>query len=152
MNVSMWSERWQDPVERAAAIERAVRRGGAVVRRGGDFDPWDLEVRGGLLGGARARVAVEEHGAGRQLVRVRSWPRLSTPAVVLWALLWVLAAGAVRDGAWAAAALLGGLGGFLLVRMLRECDAAAAALLRGLGQKETGGAADPAQSGDRGAP
>ena len=55
---------------------------GAVVRSGGDWDRWDLQVRGGLLGGAGLRMAVEEHGAGQQLVRVRSWPAPRTGALL----------------------------------------------------------------------
>ena len=61
----------------------ARHRGGAAAQtaawssHGGDFERWDLHVRGGMLGSMRLRVAVEEHGAGRQLVRIRSWPRFS---------------------------------------------------------------------------
>ena len=31
--------------------------------QGGDYDRWDLEIRGGLLGSLRTRMAIEEHGA-----------------------------------------------------------------------------------------
>ena len=34
-------------------------------------------ARGGALGSCQLRMAIEEHGAGRQLVRFRLWPRLS---------------------------------------------------------------------------
>jgi hypothetical protein len=37
---------------------------------GGDFDSWDLEVRGGLLGRARILLAQEEHGGGQQQLRI----------------------------------------------------------------------------------
>ena len=48
-----------------------------MIFSGGDFERWDLHVRGGMLGPMRMRMAVEEHGAGRQLLRIRSWPRFS---------------------------------------------------------------------------
>src|SRR5207249_12219416 len=35
---------------------------------------------GGPLGSARMFAAVEYHGDGRQLLRIRSWPRCSAPA------------------------------------------------------------------------
>ena len=61
------------------------------VVRGGDIDRWDIQVRLGPLGSARLRVAVEEHGQGRQLVRYRVWPRWSRaaaadrrPVLALW--------------------------------------------------------------------
>src|SRR5262249_17374393 len=79
----IWSERWRAPGATLEAVEAALQAHGARVVRGGDFDRWDFEVRGGLLGGARTRMTVEEHGAGRQLIRFRSWPRASTVALVL---------------------------------------------------------------------
>ena len=65
------------PTSACARLEKALRRIGGVVFSGGDYERWDLYVRGGMLGSMRLRVAVEEHGAGRQLVRIRSWPRFS---------------------------------------------------------------------------
>src|SRR5205814_174842 len=61
---SIWSEEWRSVHERLAAVEEDLVREGAVVQRGGDFDRWDLEVRGGLLGSARMLMAIEEHGGG----------------------------------------------------------------------------------------
>ena len=55
----------------------------AAVKRGGDFDRWDLEVRGGLLGCIRAVAMIEEHGAGKQLFRLRAWPQIPRPAIGL---------------------------------------------------------------------
>ena len=86
--LTIWSEDWQPSANRLGAIELALQRAGARVLRGGDYDHWDLEVRGGMLGMVRLRMAIEEHGAGQQLVRVRSWPRWSGPgfaAMLLWA-------------------------------------------------------------------
>jgi hypothetical protein len=51
-----------------------MRSTGAVVLHGGDYDAWDLEVRGGLLGRSRLQMATEDSGSGTQLVRLRSWP------------------------------------------------------------------------------
>src|SRR5437867_238724 len=79
---TIWSERWQGPEERLQAIEVALQARGARVLRGGDYDRWELEVRGGLFGAARTRMAIEEHGAGKQLVRFRSWSRCSTKGCV----------------------------------------------------------------------
>jgi hypothetical protein len=58
--------------------------------RGGAFDRWDLEVLGGALGAVRVRTAIEEHGGGRQLLRVRAWPRVPRPVAVAGALVAVL--------------------------------------------------------------
>ena len=73
---AIWSEEWQPIETRLAEIERVLFRKRAAVKRGGDFDRWDLEVRGGLLGQVRAVGMIEEHGAGKQLFRLRAWPQI----------------------------------------------------------------------------
>src|SRR5207248_9522036 len=94
-----WSEQWIDPSDWLRSFERGITAGGAVVRRGGDFDGWDIETRGGVLAGVRVTTAVEEHGAGRQLVRVRCRPTWSRAALAIALLLLVLACVAGIDGA-----------------------------------------------------
>lgn len=79
--ISIWDERWKSSDQRLKQLEEVLRESGAVVLNGGDFDRWDLEVRGGMLGSARTLMTVEEHGGGKQLVRFRLWPRVSCAAV-----------------------------------------------------------------------
>src|SRR2546422_774734 len=83
-------EIWLSPTQWLKAVEQRVRVAGGTVLRGGDFDPWDLEIPGGIFGSSRLQMAVEEHGAGRQLVRFRCRPRQAPFAL---ALLTLLAAG-----------------------------------------------------------
>jgi hypothetical protein len=125
-----WSEEWIAPSDWLRSFEREITAAGAVVRRGGDFDAWDLETRGGVLAGVRVTTAVEEHGAGRQLVRMRCRPTWSTPALALTVLLLALAAIAAIDGAAVAAAVLAVLGGVLGLRMLAEASSASALTAR----------------------
>jgi hypothetical protein len=142
---TLWSKRWQEPTARLRAVETALRAGGAVVVPGGDHDRWDLAPRGGLLGAARLLVAVEEHGSGRQLVRVRAWPRVAPKALALVLVLAGLAAGAALGHAWVAAALLGAAALLLALRAVGECAAATAAVLRALDRAH--GSHDSAYSG-----
>jgi len=102
---TVWCEEWAAVEDRLQGVEERLRGARLRVRRGSDFDAWDLEVRGGVLANARVRMAVEEHGAGRQLLRFALLPRLSRAgvgAIALTALLW---AAAGFDGAVAAAAI-----------------------------------------------
>jgi hypothetical protein len=122
-NHQIWSETWQAPEERLAALEGALRERGASVRRGGDFDRWDLELRAGLLGSVRIDLVCEEHGQGKQLVRVRIWPKATNFALMLIVALTTVAA---LDAAVAAStgALICGIPAWLLaLRTAQECAA-----------------------------
>jgi O-antigen biosynthesis protein len=122
---TIWSERWRTSEEWLQLVEAALRAMDATPLRGGDYDRWDLEVRGGRLGAARLRIAVEEHGAGRQLLRLRAWPRVAPAGLVVMLLFAALSVGAAFDGAsWVASALLGTGAAMLALRMLWECAAA----------------------------
>jgi len=132
----LWSERWRPPEAWLESLEANLRRKGAVVLRGGDFDDWDLEVRGGLFGAVRLRMAVEEHGAGKQFLRFRSWPRFSLPGVTLGLMFAALSSGAGIDHSRAACALLGAIGLAVAWRTLQECGNAKARVLRSLGKLE----------------
>jgi hypothetical protein len=77
-------------------------------------------------------MAVEEHGAGRQLVRFRAWPRGSALWVTICTLLALLAGGAAADGARVGCAMLGTTALVIGVRMYRDCAASMAAVLAAL--------------------
>jgi GT2 family glycosyltransferase len=101
---SIWHETWASCEQRLESLEKRLTAAGAVVRRGGAYDRWDLSVGGGLLGGARLRATVEEHGSGKQMARYRVWPRASTGAAVVVGFCAVASAVA---GAWRAGAACG---------------------------------------------
>ncbi|MBA2439808.1 MAG: glycosyltransferase, partial [Thermoleophilaceae bacterium] len=103
---ALWSERWCSPEDRLRTLEAKLRQMGGAVVRGGDFDRWDLTVRCGALSCVRVRTAVEEHGAGRQLVRVLLTPRPSSTPLVLALVTLALGLVAALDGAALAAAVL----------------------------------------------
>lgn len=126
---TIWSERWRSPNEWLMSIETPLTEAGASVFRGGDFDRWDLEIRGGVLGTVRARVLVEEHGAGKQLVRVRAWPRWHPAALLIFLVNILVTLGAAHDGALQGALVFGGLAAFYLLATVVEWSAAMAALL-----------------------
>jgi hypothetical protein len=88
-------------------LESQLRDQGAVTLRGGDFDRWDLKVGVGIFGCACLRMAIEEHGAGRQLVRFRLAPRWPGPTLAMTLLFLTLAVTAGVDRSSVAAAILG---------------------------------------------
>ncbi len=77
---------------------------------------------------ARTRMAIEEHGAGRQFVRFRVWPTVSAGGIVAALALAVLAAAATSDGAGLAAGILGAGALFVAIRVVWECGSAQAVI------------------------
>ena len=128
--VNRWCEgNWQSAERRLKAIEEALRDSGAAVVRGGDYDRWDLAVRGGLLGAARMLMGVEEHGDGRQYVRMRIWPTAKPATFLVACLFAALAMVAAVDLEWTAWALLNVPAVFLVARTFYECGSAMASIL-----------------------
>jgi ABC-type multidrug transport system fused ATPase/permease subunit/GT2 family glycosyltransferase len=121
---SAWREEWESPEARTQTLAAWLKRQEAAWSPGGDFDPWDFEVRGGLLSSARLLSTVEEHGWGRQLVRFRVWPRISAFALFAIGALGALALATAIAGAWPAAGALGLIAGLTAVRAIWEAGLA----------------------------
>jgi glycosyltransferase involved in cell wall biosynthesis len=125
---SVWYETWQSGEQRLESLEKQLRDKGVVVVRGGDYDRWDLELRGGVVGAARVRLAVEEHGSGKQMVRYRTWPKWTLRGWIVAGICAGAAAGAGADQLWTACAVLGALAVAMAARAVVECGAAMAAM------------------------
>jgi hypothetical protein len=125
-----WSETWGSPQARLQELEAALKGQDAVVRRGGDFDDWDLEVRGGLLGSARLKIVAEEHGQGKQLVRLRVSPRHRWIGFAFTLVLTSLTIAAARASAWVASGTLLTLAILPLLLSLRDCSMAVGLTLK----------------------
>jgi len=124
-------------------MEATLRSQGACPRRGGAFDHWDLEVCGGTLGAARLFMAVEYHGDGRQLLRIRWSPRWSITGLALTSAFTLLSLAAARDQCWLVAGVLGGGALLLLAVSLRDCAGATAAFLAAVRRIEKDDKHDP---------
>ncbi len=145
---TVWSEQWHDPLQRLQSIEKELRTLGVSVQRGSDYDNWDLEVCGGLFTHARMRMAVEEHGSGRQLARFRAWPRCSYGGLGLifcFALLCFIAA---LNDSWIICAIFGAITILLFVRIFEEGARSMAMLLQAVKQREKGAGYQQVLEGD----
>jgi O-antigen biosynthesis protein len=132
-SLSIWSETWRAPEDRLAEIEQAARDQGAAVFAGGSWDRWDLHLRGGLLGAARLRMGVEEHGGGRQLVRFEVVPHVSLLAVAVVVALVAATTAAAFVAAWPSALVLGAVSLAVTGRLAWESGVATAWLVRDAG-------------------
>ena len=131
-----WTEQWQPHESRLRDAESALIAAGAVVVRGGDFDRWDFELRGGLFGAARVRLMVEEHGQGRQLARLHVWPRLAPRSLIVLGLSASIAVVAAIDREWSAATIFAILALLVLGRGVQECGRCVATFARMLGRRQ----------------
>ena len=118
--VSMWREYWTEPNEILRQLHSFVRDSGAFVLSGSEFDPWDLEVSSGLLGKSRLRMAVEEHGAGKQMLRFRLRTRYTIFGMIILVLTFILSALTALDGAWVVSGLFCALGALIWARAIFE--------------------------------
>lgn len=130
--VTEWRESWEDPFAQLGAVQERLVEMSAIIRIGGAFDDWDLEVRGGTLAAVRIASLVEEHGAGRQLTRWRLRSRFSGVACLICAGLGIVALLAAADGAGPAAVVLAALALALAVRIAGEAAAAMATAVSAL--------------------
>ena len=129
--LAIWSERWQLHTAWLEALEAALCEARALVKRGGDWDRFELAVHGGPCGSARVRLAVEEHGEGRQYLRFRVWPKLRR-GLALSLLGGALAAAALANHAWLAGGVLSAGALALPLAALRECGRAQGEILEAL--------------------
>jgi hypothetical protein len=135
-SIVLWSEVWRAARDRLEGVESAVKELGGVVRRGTDFDDWDLEIRSGLLGSARLQMVAEEHGQGKQLVRWRVSPKCSEIGLIVLSTLIAISVGAGTARAWTACATVTMMGLLLGLSVLQECEAATALALRAIQERQ----------------
>ena len=127
-STSVWSEGWRSPASWMQLLQADLRRTDAAVHRGGDYDRWDLEIRVGPLASARLRMAVEEHGQGMQLLRVRVWPVWSRLLGLLGAVLGLSLILEILNGG-IAASITAVVGVLILIRAVHDGGAAMGLLL-----------------------
>jgi len=127
-----WSEKWLDSSAVLLSLESVLRTDGAVVRRGGDYDNWDLEIRGGLFGGVRIRTISENYGCGKHMLRLRSRPWFSVAGAGTTMLLVISSFGALWDQSLYAAELLGALSFLFGAMTFRSGAVAVGAIHRAL--------------------
>jgi len=133
-HTTAWSENWASVQQWLAGLEIPLQGGSHSVVHGGEFDRWDLQVRGGVLGVVRLLMVLEEHGEGKQLARFRTWPKPSRGAVALGAVFATLAIVAGLDGALSASLALAASTLAVAGIAFYDCSSAAGIVARSLEQ------------------
>ncbi len=103
---TIWSEKWRAPEEWLMDIEQILIQLKSRVKRGGDFDKWDMQTRNGITSVSRAIFTIEEHGAGKQLLRMKTWTKQSKTFICAFGFFSILAVFAALDKAFVVSATL----------------------------------------------
>lgn len=119
-----WSESWHSSEEWLTKMERSLIRQRARVKRGGEFDNWDLQTSTGLFSKYKSLLAIEEHGANKQYLRLKTKLHISMFAIVLGLILAALLVVSLLAAAWIVSAVSGFMLAVVITRFFIEKSAA----------------------------
>jgi glycosyltransferase involved in cell wall biosynthesis len=120
-----WSEEWKSSETWLEEIELNLINKQARVKRGGEFDRWDIQARSGLFSHIKMLLAIEEHGAGKQLLRLKTRFVPSEISIILFILFGIISCISALDGAYIAS---GFFGLFALVTLVEYFKSSASVL------------------------
>ena len=109
-----WSETWKSTEDWLLLIEQNLLTLQKNVKKGGVFDNWDIQIKTGLFAKSRCLLTVEEHGAGKQFVRIKCRPVFSLIALLLPIIFLILGGLAAFQQQWIVCGVTG-LTGLLLI-------------------------------------
>jgi hypothetical protein len=125
LKYAIWSEQWHTTEYWVKRVKTAILKEGAIVKHGGNYDDWDLEICAGSCSAVKCRVGVEEHGGGKQLIRFRLWPRVNVVVLALGAAFIVLSIMSAIGQYWLVSLLLSMLPLLLTFKIMEQCALAA---------------------------
>ena len=115
-----WSEEWHSAEDWLGDIEKKLINLKTRVKRGGDFDIWDLQVRIGLFSKSRGLLVIEEHGGGKQYLKFKCRAHYSPKAFVLAVVIATMAVLSGLSNQWVINGIMDMLFAFVVFRVLFE--------------------------------
>ncbi len=115
-----WSEEWRSAEDWLGDIEKKLINLKARVKRGSDFDDWDLQVQIGLFSRSKALLVIEEHGGGKQYLKFKCRASYSANAFVIPALIIAVSVLAALNNQWVIHGIMDALLLFIGLRFLFE--------------------------------
>jgi O-antigen biosynthesis protein len=123
-HINIWCENWLSPEIRLEALEKQLKCKHQYIWRGGDFEQWDLKMKGGEFGMAEICMAAEDHKEGHQYLRFRLKPIFTRRTKFLLAIFSLTMILALIDSAWIPATFFGVI--TLIVMSRAICDSSIA--------------------------
>ena len=112
-----WSETWRSTEEWLTMIEQNLLALRTRIKKGDVFDNWDIEVKTGLFAKSRCLLTVEEHGAGKEYLKLKCRPVFSVVAFFLPAVFLTLSVLAGFQQQWIVVGITGLAGLILLLNV-----------------------------------
>lgn len=138
--ISVWCEKWISPEIRLENLESDLDSINSSVYRGGDFDRWDLGIKGGAFGGIRVLMAAEDHSKANQYLRYKIFPKISPLSKYLVLFASIIITLTIIDKSWVATVTFTSLLLLLLMRIFWDCSIASGCCLNAIEkQKEASG-------------
>jgi O-antigen biosynthesis protein len=119
-----WSESWNSSENWLSLIEQNLIKLKCSIKRGGDFDRWDLEIRTGLFVKGRGLLTIEEHGASKQMLKLKCWTNYSLTFCFLLAFLGILDLFAIVNDLKAISFIVPAIFFMLIFVVIRQASAA----------------------------
>jgi GT2 family glycosyltransferase len=129
LTVSMWRDKREPAEVTLASLQKSLQNNKALIRRGGDYDNWDLEVFGGLFGRSSLLLAIEEHAPGKQLLRYKVSPTYSRIGLALVTVFAAMSVAAAQSAFWISSAVSASVAVLIAARTLYDGGFATGMLL-----------------------
>ncbi|MDX2046785.1 MAG: glycosyltransferase [Chitinophagaceae bacterium] len=107
IDLTHWSEKWKSAEDWLQETEHNLIESRTRVRRGGQYDQWDLQASCGFFSSSRGLLTIEEHGGGKQLLRFKCFAKYSSAGIALITLFGALSFLAAADKAYVVSTMLG---------------------------------------------
>jgi hypothetical protein len=117
-----WSESWRSSEDWLSDIEMQLISLDLGVRKGGNFNRWDLQVIGGLFARCRCLLTIEEHGANRQFLRLKCRPVYTLFPVLLLLPLAALTVYAAFDRQWIICGIFSFVSSVILLKIFTDAS------------------------------
>lgn len=117
-----WSEQWRSQEDWLKAIQSGLEALTNRVMKGGDYDRWDLQNRIGPFASVRSFLTIEEHGKGKQYLKLKRRLIISLPGIAIFGVLGTVSYLAFINQAFISFTILGSLAVLMGLRILADAS------------------------------
>jgi len=115
-----WSEKWRSQEEWLKEIQHGLEGMTNRIMKGGDYDRWDLKNRIGPFASVRSLITIEEHGQGKQYLKLKQRLTISLSGIAILAVLGVISYLAFIRQAYISFSVLAAIGILFALRIVAD--------------------------------